>query len=90
MPVSRDQPKFSYGEASKQDEPKFDHTTSTTIRIVPNYDAQNQHFNICRADPKDELEYDSIPALPLSPEVFDQAELKAESIELHFKTLSGL
>ena len=87
--VSRGQPKLSYGEVNLQDEPSFDHTTSTTIKLLPDYEAQYRHFNIFRADPKCEFENELIPALPLSSEVFSQATLKAESIEIHFKELSG-
>lgn len=66
-----------------------DYTTSTTIKIEP---AERHHFfNVSRPDAKGRSKYKKkFPAIRMSPDVWEQASLKADYVELRFDNASGM
>ena len=66
------------------------YATSTTIKIASPREESHKVFDSSRtkSDPKEKLQ-DLVPAIPLSPEVFQQADIKTDFVELHFEDPAG-
>ena len=66
------------------------YATSTTIKVASPREESHMYFDSSRtkSDPKEKWQ-DLVPAISLSPEVFQQADIKTDFVELHFENPAG-